>query len=395
VWRNATVAGLSTASFFSDTGHEMATAVMPAFLRTIGASAAALGGIEAASNGAQSFAKLAGGVVADRTSSRKAVAAAGYATTGLSTGAFALAGPWGVIAGFRALAWGARGFRSPSRDSLIAGAVDERRRGRAFGLERAMDAAGAVAGPLVAAGLIAVLTFRQIFLVSIVPGLLASASVLRLVRERARPRRAAKAATAAFRDLPRGEFRVLALADGLFGLGDFAPTLLVLRATDLLHRGRSLKTAAALAVFLYTVHNLANALSAYPAGALADRTGPRRILAGGFLIFAVACAAFGLTEPRSFWLLVPLFAAVGASAGMFETARNAYAAALVPAQVRGRAFGFLGLVDGLGDLGSNVAVGLLFTLAGPAAGFAWGATFAAAAALTLAWVAVRGRRRMP
>jgi MFS family permease len=93
VIRNPTVAGLSLASFFSDLGHEMATAVLPGFLRSIGAPAIALGTIEAVADASQSFAKLAGGVVADRAAERRKVASAGYAATGLSTGAFALAGP--------------------------------------------------------------------------------------------------------------------------------------------------------------------------------------------------------------------------------------------------------------------------------------------------------------
>jgi MFS family permease len=381
VVRNPTVAGLSLASFFSDLGHEMATAVLPGFLRSIGAPAVALGAIESVADASQSFAKLAGGVVADRAAERHKVASAGYVATGLSTGAFALAGPWPVLAVFRAMAWGARGFRSPARDSLIAGAVAPEQRGRAFGLERAMDAAGAVAGPLAAAALIGMVSFRTIFVLSVFPALLAATAAWTLARET--PRRTLPAARLSLRDVPGGQFRILLGSVGLYGLAHFAPTLLVLRATDLLRPGRTLAHAAAVAVILYAVHNFFQAVASYPAGAVADRAGHRRVLAVGFASFGAACVGFGVLSPRSPWVLAMLFAAVGISTALAETAQKAYATELVERDRRGRAFGLLGVVDGVGDLISSLVVGALFTVASPAWGFAWGAVLSLAGAALL------------
>lgn len=368
---NRTVLGIASASLLSDAGHEMATAVLPGFLRSLGAPAIALGAVEAAADAAQSFSKLAGGVVADRTAERKRVAAAGYLTTAFGTGGFALAGPWPVVMFFRAVAWSARGLRSPARDSLLAGAVTGAQRGRAFGLERAGDSVGAVIGPLLAALLLGVVGFRGLFLLSIVPGFLAAAAVWRLVRET--PRTPLRKADLGFRQLPGEAFRRLAVGYGLYGLGNFAPTLLVLRATDLLHPGRTLTSAAALAVLLYTIHNASNAIAAYPAGVLADRVGHRTVLTAGFALFGLACVGFALWEPRSFAVLGALFAAVGTSTAMVETARGAHVAELVEPAMQGRAYGLLGLIDGLGDLVANLAVGLLFTVASAGWGFAWGA----------------------
>lgn len=381
VTRNPTVLGIAAASFLSDAGHEMATAVLPGFLRSLGAPALALGSVEAAADASMSLSKLAGGVVADRASERKRVAAAGYATTAVATGGFALAGPWGIVAFFRSLAWAARGLRSPARDALLAGAVEPDQRGRAFGLERAMDSAGAVVGPLLAAGLLTLVGFRVVFLLSVIPGLLAVAAISRLVHEA--PRTTIHAVRFSFRGLPRGRYRVLLVGFGLYGLGNFAPTLLVLRATDLLHGGRTLTDAAAIAVLLYTVHNLVNSLAAYPAGAVGDRIGHRTILAGGFALFAFGCIGFAVWEPRSIVVLGALFATVGASTAMVETARGAYVSDLVPPDLRGRAFGMLGLIDGLGDLVASLVVGLLFTVASPGWGFLWGAVLSLAGAALL------------
>ena len=67
-WLNRNVVGMGVSSLLSDWGHEMATAVLPLFIVTIGASAAALGVIEGASDGASTYTKLAGGRLADRGS---------------------------------------------------------------------------------------------------------------------------------------------------------------------------------------------------------------------------------------------------------------------------------------------------------------------------------------
>src|SRR5437899_5449177 len=110
VLRNPSVLGIALGSLLSDAGHEMATAALPGFLRSIGAPAAALGAIEGVADGALSAAKVAGGVIADKPGvERRAVTAGGYAVTALGHGAFALANSWPVVAVARAVSWIARG----------------------------------------------------------------------------------------------------------------------------------------------------------------------------------------------------------------------------------------------------------------------------------------------
>lgn len=147
--RNATVLGIGFASLLSDTGHEMATAAMPGFLTSLGAPAAALGAMEGIADASLSASKLAGGVLTDRRGAdRRRIAAAGYLVTGLGYGSFAFAGSWSAVAVGRAVAWAARGGRSPARDALLAGAIPAGQLGRAFGVERAGDSIGAIIGPL-------------------------------------------------------------------------------------------------------------------------------------------------------------------------------------------------------------------------------------------------------
>jgi MFS family permease len=386
VLHNRSVVGIGLGSLLSDTGHEMATAALPGFLSSIGAPAAALGAIEGVADSALSVSKLAGGAVADRPGvERKAVTAGGYTLTALGHGAFALANSWPFVAVARAGSWVARGGKAPARDALLAGSVPEEQLGRAFGVERAMDSLGAVIGPLMAAPLIVAVGYRWLFGISIVPGLLAALAVLLLVREVPRIASTGHAAVSSMGDLVRtpGPYRRLLAGVGLYGLGNFSATLLILRATDLLHQaGRSLDYAAAVAVLLYAAHNAANSLVAYPAGAVADRMGRRHVLIAGILLFAAACVVFAF-GPTNLVLLALLFAAIGSSTALVETGEGSHAAELLHDSVRGRGFGLLGLVDGIGDLVSSVLVGVLWTVTAPAWGFAYAAGLSAVGALTL------------
>jgi MFS family permease len=386
VLHNPTVLGISLASLLSDTGHEMATAALPGFLRSIGAPAAALGAIEGIADGAMSAAKVAGGIVADRPGvERKAVASGGYAVVALGHASFALAHAWPVVAVSRAVSWIARGGKNPSRDSLLAGSVERADLGKAIGLERGMDSVGAVIGPLLAAPVLLAVGYRWLFAISLLPGIGAALTVLLLVRETPRIRAARPTLHGSMRTLAAtpGPFRRLITGIGLFGLGNFSSTLLILRATILLNRhGRSAAHAAAIAVLLYAGLNAANALAAYPAGAIADRVGRRPVIIAGIVAFGTACSVFAFGS-SSIAVLAVLFVIVGASTGMVETAQSAYAAQLVEDHLRGRAFGLLGLVEGIGDLVSSVTVGVLFTLSVPALAFAFGAVAAGAGAVVL------------
>jgi len=133
--------------------------------------------------------------------------------------------------------------------------------------------------------------------------------------------------------------------------------------------------AASIAVLLYTCHNAANAVAAYPVGVLADRIGRRMVLVLGIAVFATATFAFALGS-RSIPILALLFVAVGASTAFVETGEGSYASELLAEEVRGRGFGLLGLVDGFGDLVSSVVVGVLWTVTAPAWGFLYAGAFA-------------------
>src|SRR5947209_9040853 len=171
-WLNRTVLGIGLASLCSDWSHEIATAVLPTFLATMGVAAAWLGIIEGVSDGLSSFAKLASGYYTDKLRRRKPIAVIGYVITGLGTASFGLASAaWHILIA-RACAWLGRGVRTPVRKALLASAVTPQTYGRAFGFERMMDTVGAIVGPASALCLLQALHHRYppLFAITLIPG---------------------------------------------------------------------------------------------------------------------------------------------------------------------------------------------------------------------------------
>lgn len=375
-WLTRGVAGVGAASFFSDSGHEMATSLLPTFITvTLRSTAGALGLIEGISDALMGVAKLIGGPVANDQSHRLRMASGGYLVTAAASGAIGLAGAVWQAGVARAAAWVARGVRSPARDAMLASLAPPEAYGRAFGLERAGDNLGAVAGPLLAAGLVAWIGVRHTIYLSAVPGLLAAVAISVAAAEaRTRPiegiRRRARLELKGLREA--GLARPL-IPIAAFELGNVATTLLILRATTLLHHGgRSATAATSLAVLIYAGHNLFGSGVALGGGHWLDRSGPRVVFASGAALYVAAYALFAL--PFHGWpLLVLAFLLAGSGIGLAETAESALVARLVPDHLRGSAFGVLGGVQSLGDFASSAAVGLLWTAISPTVGFAYAA----------------------
>jgi MFS family permease len=373
-WLNRTVLGVGVTSLFSDWSHEIATAILPAFLATIGAGPAWLGAIEGISDGLSSFAKLSSGHYTDRLKKRKPLAVFGYAFTALATASFAFATHASHVLFGRAAAWLGRGVRSPAKKALLAADVAPGAYGRAFGLERLMDTVGAIAGPLTALWLLNVThhNYRAVFLWTLLPGMIAVLSFWLLVRER--PFEARKKVTflEGLQSLPRN-FREFLLGVGVFGSGDFSHTLLILYASRMLAPAHGAARAASLAVGLYTLHNVFYAGSAYVSGWISDIVPHRKaILAGGYALAGVT-AIFLTTTPSSLWPLAGLFVLAGIYVGTEEALEDSLAAELIPREQHGMAFGTLAAVNAVGDFLSSLAVGFLWSAVSAKAAFSFSA----------------------
>ncbi|MGA2748323.1 MAG: MFS transporter [Verrucomicrobiota bacterium] len=390
-WLNRTVLGIGLASLFSDWSHEMATTVMPAFLATMGAAAAWLGLIEGVSDGLSSFAKMGSGCYTDRLQRRKPIAVAGYLVTALGTASFGLAtAAWHVLLA-RSAAWLGRGVRTPVRKALLAASVTKETYGRAFGFERMMDTAGAIAGPASAFFLLRALhnRYAALFALTLIPGLAAAALIAFFVKEKSRAGVPHISFGERWRMLPAAYRKFLA-AVALFGAGDFAHTLLILLATQKLAPAYGAARAASLGVALYVLHNVFYAAFALVAGWLADRFQKNHLLAGGYIVAALMAAAIAVL-PFSLWSLTMIFIFGGIYVAIEETGEDSFCAELVDERQHGMAFGVLATVNGAGDFLSSIIVGALWAGVGTAAAFGYSAVlFATGALLVLRVPSPRG-----
>jgi MFS family permease len=376
-WLNRTVLGIGLASLLSDWSHEIATAIMPAFLATMGAAAAWLGVIEGVSDGLSSFAKMGSGYFTDQLRRRKPIAVAGYIVTTTSTACIGLATQaWHVLL-CRASAWLGRGVRTPVRKALLAAAVTPETYGRAFGFERMMDTCGAIVGPVSAMILLAAFggNFSRVLLVTLIPGLLAAAAVGFLVEEKERLQVKYISFRARLTALPK-PFQRFLLAVGLFGAGDFAHTMLILLATQKLTPQLGTTKAAGVAVSLYVLHNVLYAGFAFVAGWLADHFNKRVLLAGGYALAAVMGLVLVLAPMNharsgmNLAVLAVVFVLAGIYVATEEALEDSLAAELVDKEQHGMGFGMLATVNGVGDFLSSLVVGILWTTAGTQVAFA-------------------------
>lgn len=348
-WFGRGVAGIGVSSLLADLGHEVPTALLPSLLTvTLHAPASALGLIEGISDAAAGVARLGGGALADDPGRRRRVAVGGYMTTAVLSAAIgAAAAPWqaGVL---RAGAWAARGLRVPARNALLADIVPAEVYGRAYGFERAMDNLGAIGGPLLAIGLVALVGVRGAIGLSVIPGLLAALAIIYAIRHTAIARqRKSQPVRIRIRPVLRGRLGRLMVGVTAFELGNAAVTLLILRATDLFHPGRSQTAATQLALVLYVLYNVAATVISVPAG------------------LGIGCG---------------------------ETAESAAVAALAPVSLWGSAFGLLATVQAGANLAASAVAGVLWTAVSPAAGFLF---LAGAMIIAVPLIVAGGRAGMP
>jgi MFS family permease len=372
---------LGIVSFFNDAASEMIYPLLPVFLTAVlGVGPAAIGIIEGIAESTASFLKLASGFISDRVHRRKNWVVGGYLLSNTVRPLIGLAVSWPGVLVLRFIDRIGKGVRTSPRDALIAESTPMHYRGKAFGFHRAADHAGAVVGPLLATLLIAFFQFdlKTVFMLSVIPGLLAIAVLSAGVKEtplEARPaaRHESLRIRQAWREMPQ-TLRRFAMILFLFTLGNSTDAFLLLKA-------QQLGVSVPLIPVLWTVLHIVKMGSSLPGGIASDRLGRKGVIVTGWMVYALTYAGFIFAD--STWQAWALFMIYGLYFGLTEGAEKALIADLAPEHLRGSAFGLYHLMIGIGALPASLLFGWVWQIYGDAAAFGMGASFALAAGLLL------------
>jgi MFS family permease len=372
---------LGFVSMFMDISSEMIHALLPLYMVTIlGTSVLTVGIIEGVAEATASVTKIFSGVISDWLGKRKLLAAIGYGLAAFTKPVFPLAGSVSWIVAARFIDRIGKGIRGAPRDALVADIAPSDLRGASFGLRQSMDTIGAFTGPLLAIALMFLWhnDFQLVFWVAVIPAFVAFGLMVFAVHEPEKTQNAKKNALT-FRDagrLPR-MFWVVVLTAGVLTLARFSEAFLILRSQDL---GLSL----ALAPLVLVVMNVVYALSSYPAGVIADKTGRMGILliGVGFLVAADIILGFASTLWPAMLGVILWGLHMGLTQGILVT----LVADIAPADLRGSAYGIFNLAIGIALLAASAVAGGLWDVYGPSATFFAGAGFSILALLGLAGI---------
>ena len=351
------VTALGGVSFFTDFLTEMVLGGLPLFIiSSLGASRAILGVIEGSSELTSYAFRMVSGSLSDKIGRRKIFVIAGYSLSTITKPFFAASSS--LIDAFL-VRFGDRvgkGLRTAPRDALIADSVQYSRSGRAFGLHRTIDQIGAILGPIAAFSLLQFIDIRSIFLISLIPGGIALLILVFFVKEVVIKRSLAARTTilSNIESVIRGNrpFVLLLVITGIFGIGAFNFSFILLRASDL-------GIADSLIPLVYATINVAHTAISIPSGILADKVGKEKVVVIGYSVFAISTALM-ISISGNLHYAYMLAAIFGLYMGISETAQRAVVPRYVLSELRGTAYGLYNVVIGITFFAANLVFGFLW-----------------------------------
>ena len=347
---------LGIVSFLNDMSSEMINPIVPSYLTGVLKegqliSGSVMGAIESMS----SLFKVAFGYVSDRFRKRKAFVFTGYALSTLAKGALAFTRYWWDFLTLRALDRVGKGIRTAPRDALIAESSEKGKSGKSFGFHRMMDTLGAVAGPLVAIGLLELMrnmpvekAYRYLFALSALPGIIALIVVLMFVKDKGAEikKKITEISTLHDRNL---QLFLTIVAIGALGRYSYAFTL---------WKAEALGYTVIQSTAFYALFNLIYAFSAYPIGTYSDSFGKKRMITVGFGIAALAALAFAYAHNLP--VLLAAFILYGLYVAVEDTVPRAYMADLAREYEKGTIIGAYHTVFGVFVFPASVIAGYLW-----------------------------------
>ncbi|MEO8217782.1 MAG: MFS transporter [Acidobacteriota bacterium] len=375
---------LGVAAMLNDISSDIIYPLLPIFLTSyIGATPLVTGMIEGVAEAVSSILKYASGFWSDRMARRKPFVISGYFLAGAARAIVAVATQWPLVLVGRLLDKTGKGLRSAPRDAMICDVTPPENRGKAFGLHRAFDNAGAVIGPLMAAAGLGLLhlSLPRIFLFAVVPAAIGVVMLMFLLKEEHRYK--APSSRTEISAAPLGRHFWTSIGSiALFYLSNSSDVFLILQA-------HASGVSVAMIPVLWSAHHVVKVLFSTKAGALSDRVERTHLLVAGWLVYAVIYFVFPFAGSLPMFLI--LFVAYSIPFTLTEGAERAWISDLVPQDGRGKSFGVYHMTVGICTLAGTALFGILYQEVSPRAAFHTGAAIALLAALSIT-VQKRGAR---
>jgi len=369
------VRNLGWVSFFNDVSSEMIYPLLPLFLtQVLGAGVLFVGLIEGIAESVSSFLKLFSGWLSDRFQKRKGIIFFGYSLASITRPMMGWAASSAHVLFLRFFDRVGKGVRASPRDALISQSCNEEDRGKAFGFQRMMDHAGAMAGPLIASLLMVVLTkdLRVIFYLSAIPAFLCLWVLFRGVTDVTQNRMSTSPTLRLHWNIWDKKFKYFLLIITLFTLGNSSDAFLLLLAKDL---GLDIVLIPILWFFLH----LSKTIFSIPGGSLSDRIGRRKVMILAWTVYGLVYLGFAFaSKVYHIWFLFFIY---GLFFGLSEGTERAWVADLVEESKRGTAYGVYNFFIGMATLPASLLMGLIWKTVGTKWAFSFGAGMALIAAL--------------
>lgn len=377
-----TVVVLGLVSFFNDFASDIVVPLIPILLTTVlAAGPIALGLIEGVADALACFLKLWAGRHSDVMSGRrKKLALAGYTLSNLTRPLLGLAGSWLTVLLLRSVDRIGKGLRSAPRDAMVADATPPQIRGYAFGFHRALDNAGAVAGALAAAAILAWsdLSLSEVILWSAVPGFVAVALLGAGVKEATASQIPSPAAQRVLTPL-RWSALSVPMQHYLWVLMVF--TFARASETFILLFGHELGIGVVELLLLWAALNLAKAITSTQGGQLADHFGRGALILIGWSALALSFMALSqITTSTGLWIISVFY---GLLMGLSEGAERALISDYAAPDERGTAFGWYHLVSGIAAIPAGLLFGVIWQVYSAAAAFMFASLLALLAIVLL------------
>lgn len=378
---------LGLTSLLADLSSEMVVPILPFFIQAVGGTGIAVGLIFGVGDAVAAVIKVFSGHWADKTRKYRLFVLIGYLFSGVAKFLYPLANSWRQVCIIRPVERVGKGFRDAPRDAIISESLDHGDRGRGFGIQRAMDGIGSIVGSVAVLVLFVVyqVPFRTIFTISAYVAILAVLPIL-------------------FVRVPHGldienkkhvsfsllspKVRAFIAVATVFALANFSVAFLILKA-QLSFAGLDTRAALGLALMLYILFGVFDALFSEPAGALSDRIGRRRIITMGYAAFSAVCLGFlwlsvGIhTNAVHITALLGLFALYGIFKALIDASQRAFVSDLSDPAIRGTALGTFETATGLAAIPAGLAAGFLWNIT-PAYTFLFGFGLSLLAVLLMA-----------